>query len=71
MIRQLARRRSSALTVALAAALFSGGCATFYNDQVLVPGSGQRLAVGRDHNALATVWVLEDGKREVVRVVKK
>ena len=55
----------------LAACLLGCGCGSFYQDQVEVPGTNQRLAVGHDSWPSAKVWVVVDGKEEAVKIVKE
>lgn len=63
------RRIPSLPLLLLACIPLAAGCATPYFDQVKVPNTNQRLAVGHDGWPFRRVWVLEDGKRESVKIV--
>jgi hypothetical protein len=51
-------------------ALTGAGCRSWYNGQVEVPGTNQRLVVGSDNWPTKKAWVLVDGKFHPLNVVQ-
>jgi hypothetical protein len=68
------RRRSKRLIPCLPVlglALLTSACTTWFNDQIDVPGTNQRLIVGHDGWPFRKAWVMEDGKLQTVKIVRE
>jgi hypothetical protein len=61
-------RLLTAGSLALLAAT-SSGCATWYHDQIEVPGTNHRIVVGSDNWPTKKIWLLVDGKEQKLNVV--
>jgi hypothetical protein len=63
--------RTTGAAMLVGSLLSSAGCASYYAGQVKVPNTNQRLVVGHDSGPFEKAWVIENGKIESVKIVRK
>lgn len=64
------RKRWQALAAIACFGIASASCASVFEDQVRIPGTNKRIAVGNDGEPNRKAWVYEDGAWHPIKIVR-